>query len=229
MKTKLDITIPKDILDFLDIVVAKTKGYSIYLGGGYLRDLYYNSFLPENTEYNLNISLTPKDLDIFFVPDISFNAKDNVRELPVISKSYINYDTLAEDIPDMQERGVARVRGMFLSTLSTPDVQFIVYDKHFVFADQLAQDMDMNINQIMYDPVCRYFYVSDEFLSGHKDKVIECLHKFDETRMYNRYKRMQKKFPNYSVVTDLDMEYYAAIEKIKPKKKSGASSISFVD
>ena len=225
----INLTIPQDVLDFLDVVVAKTQGYHVHLGGGYLRDLYFNQVVNVDTGLIADMKKVPKDLDIFFIPTIYFNEKDNVRELPTIVKSYINYDTLAEDIPDMEERGVAKVRGLFISSLSTKDVQFIAYDKYFLSGMSLAADMDMNINQIMYNPSTKEFIVTEDFLSGHKDKVIECLHKFDETRMYNRYKRMQKKFPDYSVVTDLDMEYYAAIEKIKPKKKSGASSIRFVD
>lgn len=225
MKTELNITIPQDILDFLDVVVSKTKGYQVYLGGGFLRDLYFNQVVNKGEPAGRLTYNIPKDLDLFFVPNKYFNLGN---ELPVIAKSYINYDTIAEDFPDMQERGVAKVRGMFMSSLSTKDVQFIVYDNVFVSPDHLAADMDMNINQIMYDPVDKVFYVSDAFLSGHADKVIECLHTFDETRMYNRYKRMMLKFPEYSVVTSLDMEYHDTVVKIRPEK-SDTSGASFID
>jgi hypothetical protein len=220
----INLTIPQDVLDFLDVVVAKTKGYHVYLGGGFLRDLYFNQVVNAATGRISDMKKVPKDLDIFFVPTIN----DVPRELPTIVKSYINYDTLAEDIPDMEERGVAKVRGLFMSNLSTKDVQFIAYDKYFTTELELAADMDMNINQIMYNPHSKEFITTDEFVVGHNNKVIECLHQFDETRMYKRYQRMMAKFPDYTIETTLDMDYHKYMSTKRPTR-SGTSSISMVD
>jgi hypothetical protein len=220
----INLTIPQDILDFLDVVISKTKGYHVYLGGGYLRDIYYNQVVNVATGRISDMKKVPKDLDIFFVPTLS----DTSRELPTIVKSYVNYDTLAEDIPDMEERGVAKVRGLYMPNISTRDVQFIAYDKNFESALELAADMDMNINQIMYNPITKEFIATDEFLVGHNNKVIECLHQFDEVRMYNRYQRMIAKFPDYFVETTLDMDYYK-YQLAKNPKRSGTSSMSMID
>lgn len=221
----INLTIPQDILDFLDVVVEKTKGYHVYLGGGFLRDLYFNQVVNKGNPAGVGTYNIPKDLDIFFVPNKYYNLGN---EIPVIAKTYINYDTLAKDIPDMQERGVDSVRGMFVKGLSTCDVQFIKYGKYFIGPEHLAEDMDMNINQIMYCPANKTFHVAEDFINGHKDKTIKCLHEFDKYRMYKRYKRMMAKFPSYSIITNLDMEYYHRLDEKKPKR-SGASSISFVD
>jgi len=224
MKTEINITLPQDILDFLAVVEEKQKGYDVYVGGGYLRDLYVNSL-------GVLSPLTPKDLDIFFVPRICFDPTDCVREIPVIAKTYINYDTLAKDIPDMEERGVSAVRGMFVSGMSTCDVQFIVYESVFLTPLHLAEDMDMNINQIMYSVSDKTFTASSAFIDGHENMVIECLHQFDEKRMYQRYKRMMRKFPSYTKVTTLDWNALSREEALKPMAFSscGRGRVSYVD
>jgi hypothetical protein len=173
------IQIRTDVLEFIEDVAKKTIGYDVYLGGGYLRDLY--------------CGLEPKDIDLFFIPN------GNDRELPILSKTYINYSRSADEIPDMQERGVDKVVGLFAPKLSTCDVQFIVYKK-FLTADELAADMDMNINQCMYHIESKQFFLSKEFVYGHSEMVIQCLHTFDQTRMFKRYERMKGKFPSYGVI-----------------------------
>ena len=37
------LELPQQLLTFLDEVVEKTKGYDVYLGGGFVRDIYYNN------------------------------------------------------------------------------------------------------------------------------------------------------------------------------------------
>lgn len=175
----MSIKIREDVLAFIEDVSNKTKGYRVYLGGGYLRDLYCN--------------LEPKDVDLFFIPE------EGEKEIPVLSKMYINYERAAEEIPDMQERGVAKVRGLFVPKLSTCDVQFIIYEK-VLDGLELAKDMDMNINQVMYDVESKKFHYSLAFLNGHHNWLIECLHQFDQTRMFKRYERMKLKFPKYRVI-----------------------------
>ena len=110
-----NLELPEDVLDFLKEVDGLTKGYDIYLGGGAIRDLYYN-------ELNRPHYLIPKDIDLFFVPNGL-----HVQELPTIPRSYVNYDKSADEITGMEERGVARVRGLFVPKLNISDVQFIVY------------------------------------------------------------------------------------------------------
>lgn len=197
-----NLELPDDVLSFLDTVASNTKGYNVYLGGGYLRDKYYNELTlrshkevyGDNSDFNHCVGiLEPKDLDLFFVCD---GTSD--KQLPTIEKSYINYDKSSEDIPDMQERGVERVRGLFVPALSTSDVQFIVYHKEMSIGE-LVEDMDCNINQVMYDPVNKTTNVSDNFIDGHDNEYIEMLHYFDYIRMAKRVHRMSLKFPDYSI------------------------------
>tara|TARA_Y100000588_G_scaffold31471_1_gene30798 strand:- start:16024 stop:16734 length:711 start_codon:yes stop_codon:yes gene_type:complete len=232
MKINLKDLIPQDVLNFLDDVVNKTKGYDVYLGGGYLRDLYYNNINDLNPEWyypNSHVQPnTPKDLDIFFIPKDS--GYPNERELPVISKTYINYDIPAIDIPDVREN-VKHVRGLFMKTLSTRDIQFIVYDKSMSMKT-LAEDMDTSINQAMYHPETQLGYMTDAFTNSHEDKTIELLHEFETSRMISRLKRMEKKFPNYTLVHNIPKEeislYDLKEECEKRMKRRGSSTGSFI-
>jgi len=63
--------------------------------------------------------------------------------------------------------------------------RFIAYDKIFLTEVELAADMDMNINQIMYNPSTKKVITTNAFVNGHNNRVIECLHQFDECRMYS--------------------------------------------
>lgn len=201
------IKIREDVLAFIEDVSNKTRGYKVYLGGGYLRDLYCN--------------LEPKDVDLFFVPT------SGEKGIPVLSKTYINYERAAEEIPDMQERGVAKVRGIFVPKLSTCDVQFIIYEK-VLDGMELAKDMDMNINQVMYDVETKEFLLSTAFINGHHHCYIECLHTFDQTRMFKRYERMKLKFPSYHVLGQPVFDDYKSDELVA-LVKSRQSTGSYIE
>lgn len=199
---KCDIT--EDVLEFIKNVSANTTGYKVYLGGGYLRDKY--------------CGLEPKDVDLFFVPI------DNVdKYVPTIPRTFINYRRTSEEIKHMGDRGVDFVQGMFIPHLSTKDVQFIVYKKS-MSGEELAEDMDMNINQIMYDIAEDSFICSKDFLEGHEQKTILCLHKFDKERMYKRYVRMETKFPEYSSTGKPELEDKELVEAIVIGVRTGSSS-----
>lgn len=207
--------LPEDIKSFLDLVVNRTKGYDVYLGGGYLRDIWWNLNNPDN-----DTPKTPKDLDLFFIPN-----REIVKELPVIPKTYINYDIPAVDIPNVREN-VKHVRGIFAKHLSTSDVQFIVYDKYLTI-EELAADMDTSINQIMYSPEITLSYGTNNFFRDHENKIIEMLHDFEPERMVARIKRMHKKFPDYELRHKLGEELfdklYTKLKKNKQTLKSGPS------
>ncbi len=128
---KLGIMLEDDVRDFVKLVAEKSVGYHIYLGGGMLRDL-----------YTCNV---PKDVDIFVIPVEGFIGQ---RDLYVPPRGFNNYTKLASEISDMQDRGVAKVRGDWYPKMSTPDVQFIIYEKHLTI-QELAEDFDMNICQIV--------------------------------------------------------------------------------
>lgn len=187
-----NLKLPEDVLDFLKEVDDLTKGYDIYLGGGAIRDLYYN-------ELNRPHYLIPKDIDLFFVPNGL-----HVQELPTIPRSYVNYDKSADEIPDMEERGVARVRGLFVPKLNISDVQFIVY-KDFMSQRELAKDMDVNICQVMMSVKTGEMFATEDFYKGHEDEYIEMLHTFDFVRMAKRVARMKSKFPDYDVEGDWNL------------------------
>lgn len=205
------IVLEDDVQQFLETVSEITEGYDVYLGGGYLRDLYYNELqwgihkdIYDMSGWDLFVEpLTPKDIDLFFVPKEGATEKT----IPVLPKTYINYDKAASEIPDMQERGVARVRGMFVPALTTSDVQFIVYDK-IMTHEELTGDMDVGICQVMYSLQDKTFYATEAFYDGHDNEEIEMLHTFDFVRMGKRLARMQDKFPDYSIVGDWDLSEF---------------------
>jgi len=186
---EIEVRVAWDVRVFLLKVMEACPEFDIYLGGGYLRDSYYA--MKNNTFFE------PKDVDIFFVP------KDGVeKSVPVgaAEETFVKYHKDASDISDMEERGVSSLTGLSVHYLSTKEVQFIVYKKHMT-QKQLVVDMDMNINQIMWKPTefgCAVL-VSGEFISGHEDQEIKCLHVYDETRTYHRYERMKELFPKYKV------------------------------
>ncbi|CAH9014205.1 conserved hypothetical protein [Vibrio phage 249E41-1] len=233
MRANFNEIIPQDVLNFLDDVASRTKGYDVYLGGGYLRDLYYNQLngFGDWRNYCLGKGITnqpmaPKDLDIFFIPKVN----ESVQELPVLPKTYINYDVAAVDIPNVREN-VKHVRGLFMKTLSTRDIQFIVYDKGMTMR-KLAEDMDISINQVMYSPDTQFSYMTDAFTNSHEYKTIHMLHEFETSRMIARLKRMEKKFPDYALVHTIPQEeidfYESKAEIEKRMKRRGASTGSFV-
>lgn len=228
---KVNDYIPEDVKEFLQEVVKRTKGYDIYLGGGYLRDIWWNiqnvdDLLRAHSKWwgHNTDAKNPKDLDIFFVPN------GEIKELPTIPKTYVNYDIMAIDIPNVREN-VERVRGLFNSALSTRDIQFIIYDKPMSMR-MMAEDMDTSVNQAMYDPGTGCSYCTNAFYNSHENKTITMLHEFEEERMYSRLKRMQSKFPEYQLVHNiselrwLELEY----ENSKPKKRrNGSGTGSFID
>lgn len=216
--------IKEDVLEFLQKVAVKTKGYDVYLGGGYLRDNYFQEYINKG-----NILTQPKDLDIFFIP----NNETSFCELPAIEKTYINYDIDARDIPNVRPN-IKHVRGLFNAYLSTRDIQFIVYDKPLTM-QQLAEDMDCNLNQIMYNVKTGVGYHTGAFYSGFEDKEIEMLHEFEVERMFGRIQRMMKKFPSFTVTHNIPllewgrMCYEMEADKLSGKRKRLRAEGSFID
>ena len=182
---ELYIAIPEETKEFIRDIQNNLKGiFEVYLGGGTLRDLYCNKEI--------------KDTDIFFIP--CDGVAKNISYIP--AKCYINYNKSTADLTDtsdMKERGVRQVVGLFNSKLTPCDIQFIVYDKKLTALD-LAEDLDMGINQIVWSATEDKITYSPNFIDGHSDRVIECLHNYDEVRQYHRYQRMLNKFPDYTTV-----------------------------
>ena len=219
--------ISDDVLLFINEIARKSKGFDVYLGGGYLRDLYYNHIngysgkrVWEDFHLGRGIEeqpIKPKDIDLFFIPN------GNVMgSLPILPKMYINYDVMAEDIPNVREN-VKQVRGVFLKELSTCDIQFIVYDKPLTISG-LAQDMDCNINQVMYHPLTDTQYLTLDFIQGHKEKVVKMMHVFEQERMFGRVQRMMKKFPDYSIEHGIPLEDWDYLVYKQSQDKKGNKS-----
>lgn len=227
-KENLLSSYPK-IVEFLNFVNENTEGYDVYLGGGFLRDTLHRS--------TGNI-ITPKDVDIFFIPKDKGN-----KQLPLIPKGYVNYDIDTGDMLHCRDN-VGRVVGWFVKDLEVVDVQFIVY-KDTLTLQELVLDMDCNINQIMM-PVTGEkepsIYYSKAFKEGHEQHTIEMLHEFDTQRMYERLMRMKSKFPKYALKHSIDDEVWNNLSnkdskkikgnptaKSKKIRSSGVSSPSFID
>lgn len=210
MPMECSIEIPQDVVDFVEVVAALNPTFRVYIGGGYLRDLFTNR--------------EPKDIDIFFVPrDHNYTYH---RALGVPAGGYINYRRDSGDIStDLQERGVFEVTGIFMGKLSTSEVQYIVYGYGDIDGPYaLAEDMDMNICQIAWEVGNSYAIVTDHFWKGHRDRFIECLHDYDKERMYHRYERMKAKYPCYEEVGKPGDEY-----KRPESKRIHAGSFRNVD
>lgn len=200
--------LPSEICDLLETLQNRSEGYDVYIGGGCLADFYkdFNNDLFEH--------YSPKDIDVFFTP--KKNASN--LTLPTIPRSYVNYDLTENDIADdMKARGVVSLRGLFVPSLNiTSDVQFIVYGDHLT-QEELAADMDCNVNQVMYSN--GEWFHTEAFEDGHNRGVVMMLHTFSENRMARRLLRMQEKF-NYQVDTDIDLEYY---DYLKDTPQKGGS------
>ena len=221
----IESLIKEDVLEFLQKVAVKTEGYDVYLGGGYLRDNYFQKY---NHKGDI-LTHSPKDIDIFFIP----NNETSSCELPTVEKTYINYDIDARDIPNVRPN-VKHVRGLFEGNLSTRDIQFIVYDKPLTMR-QLAEDMDCNLNQIMYNVKTRLGYHTDAFYKGFEDKEIKMLHEFEVERMFGRIQRMIKKFPSFRVVHNIPLLewerlcYEMEADNLSGKRKRIRANGSFIN
>jgi hypothetical protein len=214
MNSQYEKHIPQPVKYLLEQLQSDLKGYDVYIGGGCLRDLYHQIQRWGEDEYEMvKIFYEPKDIDVFFIPN-----GEPEQQLPVVPKSYINYDKKAEDIsPDMAVRGVSHLRGMLVSGLKpTHDVQFIVYGKCLT-VEELCADMSENINQVMWSPVSGWVH-TEAFVNGHNEKYIELLHTYDETRMIDRIVRMKRKFPDYSVKSDLQWEDLCNDQEYNPER-----------
>lgn len=198
LKTK----IPEDVVELLQEVQHNMPEFNVYLGGGFLRDIY--------------CGLTPKDIDIFLVP-LDGVPWDGREYIPV--NSMVTYRKSTDDIeiaPDMRARGVQKLVGLWCKKLETKDVQYIIYDKYLTQI-QLSDDFDFNVCQITYDPISNWVDVSNAFLLGHEEKELECLHTYCEERTLARYERMESKFPEYKVI--------GKPEACLPKNEDGDSPI----
>jgi hypothetical protein len=195
MKT-FKLSIPSDILTKLKEIKESLPNFNVYLGGGYLRDLYSNQILNKGLSCRNLRYKTPKDVDIFLTPKES----SGLIEVPigVCSGFYINYHKDASTISDMEDRGVHSLTGMFNSKLSTSEWQLITY-KNKVTQDFLCDDMDIGINQVMYDGNEEGLCVaSANFVNDHENKEITLYHTYAKDRMYDRVVRMENKFRGYT-------------------------------
>lgn len=189
-----EIIIPQDIKDLLLKLQDKMPEFSVYLGGGYIRDLY--------------VDKTAKDIDIVLIPRLKMSWFKGTVPLPWDGRDYIPEDCLlqyrkdtsdVDTASDMEQRGVQGLVGM-LNYKTTPNaVQYIIYKEHLTL-EELAEDFDMGICQVAYCPNEGRVYMTPAFIKGHEEKVIECLQTYCVERTYARYVRMEKKFPNYKVI-----------------------------
>ena len=176
---QINIKIDPSVALLVQEISTNVKGYDVYLGGGYLRDSY--------------CELPYKDLDIFLVP----NGEDK-QLLPYTPKGYgQSYTKCCDEHDDMRKRGVEALIGLYDRNKAAHEVQYIIYNKPMTQV-QLAEDMDMGINQIMWKPFTEKSLVTDNFIEGHKYAYIEFMHSYDEIRMHCRQKRMIEKFPCYT-------------------------------
>lgn len=180
----VNIVVADDVKEYVSSVASALEGlFDVYLVGGYLRDS-YTGFCE------------PKDVDIILIPQAG-----GLTEVPLsaVVGTYPSYLHNVEAGSDMDKRGVHCLHGLRRNSLSTPDVQLIVYKQHLT-QEEVMLDMDMNIVQVLWNPRTDESVCSEAFVKGHEDKVIECLHAYDEERMFFRYERMKNKLPEYRTV-----------------------------
>lgn len=214
--------IPQEVKNLLKDIAENSKGLSVYLGGGYLRDLCTFK--------------APKDLDIFLAPKDE-GSWDGIEYIP--SRVMVNYRKNTSDISvssDMEARGLQGLTGLFLTGLyGIKEAQYIIY-KNPMTLQEVAEDFDIGICQIVYDPLTDEVYYTDNFAEGHEKKEIKCFHEYDEDRTIARFERMEKKFPDYSVVgkperEEVEDEYYcgdvnsSTISGFSLSKKNQSNSV----
>ena len=210
---EVNIEIQEDIKDFIRSVSEASPQHDVYLVGGYLRDNYYSE-LQVRSRWGRSIS--PKDVDIVMVP------KTEGVTVPVdtVKGCYVQYITPVTTDTDLYTRGLDKLIGIRRRELSTPDLQLIVYKKYLT-EEEVIKDMDMNIVQVVWNPLTDVCTGSEAFIKGHSDKVIECLHEYDTERTYFRYERMEKKLKDYSTVGKPDLTF---TKKEKKMRSPGASN-----
>jgi hypothetical protein len=196
------ITIPSNVIDLVTEIANMNEHYEVYLGGGYLRDLY--------------CGVTPKDIDIFFSPkkyqpelavEFDFLNIIPLEKYPdTCKKLYRKSVNNSNFNQDMANRGIRSLVGlMALNDVLPNQIQIITYNQ-IMTHNEVTLDLDMNICQISWHPLTNTFDYSDSFLNGHSDRIIKCLHDYDPIRMWHRYSRMEEKYPNYTVEGKNDID-----------------------
>ena len=192
---KIKIEIQEEVQALLKEVQENVKGYNVHLGGGYLRDQYCN--------------LNYKDIDIFLTP----NGEEKSLVIYTPKGYRVNYQKNTDETGDMRRRGVGALIGMYnldVEKETCTEVQYIIYDKPMT-QKELVKDMDMNINQVMWNPSDDLCMASAEFVDGHEYTYLEFEHHYDEIRMYMRLERMKVKFPCYSY-DDVELSHEQELE-----------------
>ena len=136
------ILLPQATQTFVRLVQKHLEGnYEVYIAGGYLRDLYCSQ--------TKHMELEPKDLDLILIPIVDKPSLEGVVDLSSVRGIHNQYTKNCDSDSDMNKRGVVKLIGLWTTLLDDIyDVQLIVYDKSLT-PDELAADMDMNINQVV--------------------------------------------------------------------------------
>lgn len=210
-----NMDIPKDINNRLLEVQKACPEFDVYLGGGFLRDTYFN----KGTAFYEGVGI--KDVDVFLVPKV----RGCPKEVPAAACSgfYVNYHKDASLISDMEDRNVHCLTGLYSGYMSTTEWQFITYSCPMT-QEELCSDMDIGLNQIMHlvgDD--RQVMASDNFIRDHTEREITLYHTYDEVRMYERMQRMQKKFKGYTMTNCPE-----APEKVSMSRSGGSGSSNSV-
>ncbi len=210
------VELDKNILDLAKYIAMNSTGYKVYIGGGMPRDVM--------------LGVTPKDIDLFFVPEEGMDEYMLCDKHPML---HFSYRMETNDTQSLYQRGVEQLIGFKTPLMSVKELQFIVYGASLT-AQELAEDMDIGICQIMLDVLTGQWYVSDNFKKDVVNKEIRCYHKYDKWRMIERFERMEKKYPAFKsvgkpkmCVSDFIDEPIEALShtfrKIKPRKVKCAS------
>lgn len=199
--------IPKEVNDFITEVAENNKGVNVYLGGGYLRDL--------------ALEKQPKDIDIFLAPKEGWCG---IEYIPVKTSVTYRKTTKDESIrSDLEARNIQMLTGLWSrsDSIEVRDIQYITY-KNEMTLKEVAEDFDMGICQIAYDPLTKDLYYTENFLKGHAEKVIECFHSYSDERTLARFERMESKFPDYKVVGKPSIKNTLKMLKVSRKRHSNS-------
>lgn len=191
---KLNIKLPKDVVEYLRVLRSIFgKSFDVYLGGGFLRDLYTGRHVP-------------KDLDIFLVPNGTLSDhydyvrayKDGLEQIN--DDVYMCHHMVVGDyLEDMAIRGVSRVM-MGFCTLCGFESQIIMYNRQLSL-EEMTLDFDFTINQVVQAPD-NEIYCSDDFIVDHECRLIHQTHVYGAERMTHRLERMVAKYGDYEITMD---------------------------
>ncbi|WMX18607.1 nucleotidyltransferase [Aeromonas phage 1233] len=187
----IDLHVPPTTMELIRKVQAAFPNYSVMLAGGYLRDLYR--------------SKSPKDIDIFLIPERKVPKDDRfvartvaLRKLhEVVGVGAFKVSDAGNYCPEIADRGIDYI--MYFQPQDSLELNIMLCDRPMDAYD-LAATFDYTVNQIVMTSAGTVV-VTQEFIDDFEDKKLRLTYPtqgnpFVEERLL----KFMRKFPDFTLI-----------------------------